>query len=124
DGALGGGMGMPVRSHPRHRLRTAIVAAASLAIVAGMVGLAYASVPLSRLFCEVTGYQGATKTALRAPDTASTAMITVRLDANVNKHLHWSFAPETPAVTVALGQSVTAVYRVKNLGNQPTAGPA
>src|SRR5262245_7678075 len=115
---------MPVRFRPRDRLRNAAVAAASLAIVAGMGGLAYASVPLYRLFCQVTGYQGATKTALRAPDVASTATITVRLDANVNKALHWSFAPETPSVTMPLGQSVTAVYRVKNLSNRPTVGSA
>jgi len=108
---------------PRRR-RNAIAVLASLGIVAGMGGLAYAAVPLYRLYCQITGYQGATKTALRAPDVASTATITVRLDANVNKHLHWSFAPETPAVTMALGQSVTAVYRVKNQGNQPTVGSA
>jgi len=89
-----------------------------------MVGLAYASVPLYRLFCEVTGYQGATKTALRAPDAASTATITVRLDANVNSKLPWSFVPEQPEVKLALGESVTAVYRVKNLSDKPTVGSA
>jgi len=115
---------MPVRFRPRDRLRNAAVAAASLAIVAGMVGLAYASVPLYRLFCEVTGYQGATKTALRAPDAASTATITVRLDANVNSKLPWSFVPEQPEVKLALGESVTAVYRVKNLSDKPTVGSA
>ena len=61
-----------------------------------MVGLSYASVPLYRLFCQATGYQGATRTALRAPDAASAATITVRLDANVNNTLPWSFAPEQP----------------------------
>jgi cytochrome c oxidase assembly protein subunit 11 len=115
---------MVARFRPRHRLRNAVVAAASLAIVAGMVGLAYASVPLYRLFCEVTGYQGATKTALRAPDAASTATITVRLDANVNSKLPWTFVPEQPEVTLPLGESVTAVYRVKNLSDKPTVGSA
>jgi len=106
------------------RRRNAAAVLASLGIVVAMVGLAYASVPLYRLFCQVTGYQGATKTALRAPDVASAATVTVRLDANVNKALHWSFAPETPAVTLALGESVTARYRVKNLGDKPTVGSA
>jgi len=113
-----------MRFRPRHRLRNAIVALASLAIVAGMVGLAYASVPLYRLFCQVTGYQGATRTALRAPDAASTATITVHLDANVNSKLPWSFVPEQPEVTLPLGESVTAVYRVKNLSDKPTVGSA
>jgi len=108
----------------RKRRRNAITVLASLAIVAGMAGLAYASVPLYRLFCQVTGYQGYTRTALRAPDAASTATITVRLDANVNKALPWTFAPEAPAVTLALGDSVTAVYRVTNLSDKTTVGAA
>jgi cytochrome c oxidase assembly protein subunit 11 len=109
----------------RKRRRSNIAAVlASLGIVAAMVGLSYASVPLYRLYCQVTGYQGATRTALRAPDAASTATITVRLDANVNNTLPWSFTPEQPQVTMALGESVTAVYRVKNLSDKPTVGSA
>src|SRR5882672_5371460 len=108
----------------RKRRRNTAAVLASLGIVAAMLGLSYASVPLYRLYCQVTGYQGATRTALRAPDAASTATITVRLDANVNKTLPWSFAPEQPAVTLPLGESVTAVYRVKNLSDKPTVGSA
>ena len=109
----------------RNRRRRNIAAVlGSLGVVAAMVGLSYASVPLYRLYCQVTGYQGATRTALRAPDTASAATITVRLDANVNSKLPWSFAPEQPAVTLTLGESVTAVYRVKNLSDKPMVGSA
>jgi cytochrome c oxidase assembly protein subunit 11 len=107
----------------RRRRKTATVLL-SLVIVAGMVGLSYASVPLYRLFCQATGYQGATRTALRAPAVASAATITVRLDANVNNSLPWSFAPETPEVKLAPGESVTAVFRVKNLSARPTVGSA
>jgi cytochrome c oxidase assembly protein subunit 11 len=108
----------------RKRRRNVAAVLASLGIVAAMVGLSYASVPLYRLYCQVTGYQGATRTALRAPDAASAATITVRLDANVNNTLPWSFTPEQPQVTMALGESVTAVYRVKNLSDKPTVGSA
>ena len=108
----------------RKRRRNIAAVLASLGIVAAMVGLSYASVPLYRLYCQVTGYQGATRTALRAPDAASAATITVRLDANVNNTLPWSFTPEQPQVTMALGESVTAVYRVKNLSDKPTVGSA
>ncbi len=109
-----------------HSLRRRNIAAVllSLGTVVGMVGLAYASVPLYRMFCQVTGYQGATQTALRAPQAVSGTTITVRLDANVNASLPWSFAPETPEVKLALGESVTAVYRVKNLSDRPTVGSA
>ena len=37
------------------------------ATVCGMVGLAYASVPLYQLFCQVTGYGGTTKVAEAVP---------------------------------------------------------
>ena len=113
-----------MRSDPGRRRRKAATVLLSLGIVAGMVGLSYASVPLYRLFCQVTGYQGATRTALRAPDAASGATITVRLDANVNSTLPWSFAPVKPEVTLPLGESVTAFYRVKNLSDRPTVGSA
>jgi cytochrome c oxidase assembly protein subunit 11 len=104
------------------RNRTTVLLLCS--VIAGMLGLSAASVPLYRLFCQATGYQGATRTALRAPDAASAATITVRLDANVNSKLPWSFAPETPEVTLKLGESVTALYRVKNLSDKPTVGSA
>ncbi len=111
-------------SGTKRRRRNAAAVLLSLGIVAAMVGLAYASVPLYRLFCQVTGYQGATQTALQAPNAVSGATITVRLDANVSSTLPWSFAPETPEVKLALGESVTAVYRVRNLSDRPTVGSA
>ncbi len=111
-------------STPTRRRRNAATVLLSLGIVAAMVGLSYASVPLYRLFCQVTGYQGTTRTALKAPDAASGATITVRLDANLNSTLPWSFAPVTPEVTLALGESATALYRVKNLSDRPTVGSA
>ncbi len=37
------------------------VLAGCVALVAGMGGLAYASVPLYELFCQVTGYGGTTR---------------------------------------------------------------
>src|SRR5262245_34257632 len=111
-------------SNPAGRRRNTIAVLLSLGLAAGMAGLAYASVPLYRLFCQATGYQGSTRTALRAPDAASSERITVRLDANVNRKLHWSFVPATPEVNLALGESVTAIYRVKNLSDRPTVGSA
>ena len=72
-------MRVPMMSAPTRRRRNTVAVLASLGVVAAMVGLSYASVPLYRLFCQATGYQGATRTALRAPDAASAATITVRL---------------------------------------------
>ena len=42
--------------------RTRVTAAALAGLVAGMVGLSFASVPLYRMFCQATGYGGTPKT--------------------------------------------------------------
>ncbi|MFZ5912936.1 MAG: cytochrome c oxidase assembly protein, partial [Pseudomonadota bacterium] len=44
------------------------VAFSCIVAVAAMLGLSYASVPLYRIFCSLTGYGGATGTAESAPD--------------------------------------------------------
>ncbi|HHS83050.1 MAG TPA: cytochrome c oxidase assembly protein, partial [Devosia sp.] len=45
---------------PRNNVRLALIC---LAIVTGMVGMAYAAVPLYYIFCSVTGYGGTTRVA-------------------------------------------------------------
>jgi cytochrome c oxidase assembly protein subunit 11 len=107
---------------PRRRNGTVVLL--SLGVVAGMVGLAYASVPLYRLFCQVTGYGGATQQTAQAPNAVPGTAITVRLDANVNSGLPWRFAPEQPQVRLALGETVTMHYRAENLSDQPIVGTA
>ena len=37
-------------------------------VAMSMVGLAYASVPLYKLFCQVTGFGGTTQVATQAPE--------------------------------------------------------
>ncbi|TIU82146.1 MAG: cytochrome c oxidase assembly protein, partial [Mesorhizobium sp.] len=49
-------------SKPR-KLNNGIVAAVCLAFFTGMVGMAYAAVPLYKMFCQVTGYGGTTQRA-------------------------------------------------------------
>jgi cytochrome c oxidase assembly protein subunit 11 len=51
-------------SSAERNLRTALLC---LALVASMVGAAYAAVPLYRLFCQVTGYGGTTQRAESLP---------------------------------------------------------
>src|SRR6201988_4312555 len=108
-------------SNPKVRRRNTAAVVMSLGVVAGMIGLAYASVPLYRLFCQVTGYGGETRNAQQAPQAVPGTQITVRLDANVNSTLPWSFVPEQTEMKLALGEPVTAVYRVTNLSDRPTS---
>jgi cytochrome c oxidase assembly protein subunit 11 len=108
----------------RPRRRNATVVLLSLGVAAGMAGLAYASVPLYRLFCQFTGYGGATQQAAQASSAVPGTAITVRLDANVNSGLPWRFAPEQPQVQLALGETVTMLYRAENLSDRPLVGTA
>ena len=95
-------------------------------VVAGMVGLAYASVPLYKLFCQVTGFGGTTQVADQAPDQVlvSAAPLNVRLDANVNPQLNWSFVPVDAEVNLKPGEEVIALYRATNTGTEPSTGTA
>jgi cytochrome c oxidase assembly protein subunit 11 len=93
-------------------------------IVAGMVGLAYASVPLYELFCKVTGFDGTPRIASSNTSEATDRKVSVRLDSNVAPGLNWRFSPETPEVKVRLGETNTVLYKVTNTGTQPTTGIA
>ena len=98
---------------------------AGLAI--GMLGLAYASVPLYKLFCSVTGYGGTPKTNVVMPlenGDVREQFIAVALDANVNSALDWTFRPDAGSVKVRLGEESLALFRAKNTGLKAVTGTA
>ena len=107
----------------RRNGRTAALAAL---LVAAMVGLAFASVPLYRLFCQVTGFAGTPlRTSEAQASTAATGkLVSVRFDANVNSALPWQFAPERHTERVAVGARKMAFYTAKNLSDKPVTGTA
>ena len=88
-----------------------------------MLGLAFASVPLYRIFCQVTGLGGTTQRAETAPG-AVPGHISVRFDANVDPKLPWRFEPEQKVVTIQPGARTTIYYRATNLVARPTTGQA
>ena len=106
------------------RRRNAATAAALLGIVVVMGGLAYASVPLYRWFCQVTGFGGTTQVAASAPVERHERSVTVRFNADVNSALSWRFQPVERRVTVRLGEVRLAFYRAENLGDGPVTGTA
>ena len=54
---------MAAAGRPHRAAATARRSCCSLSVVAGMVGLSFASVPLYRLFCPATGFGGTTQRA-------------------------------------------------------------
>lgn len=103
----------------RRNRRTAITA---FAVVAGMVGMSFAFVPLYTLICQVTGLGGTPQIAEQAPSVISTEEITVRFDANVDRSLPWSFAPLQRAATIKLGEEHVMSYQSSNLSDVPVTG--
>jgi cytochrome c oxidase assembly protein subunit 11 len=109
-------------STPASRNRTIVLVC--VCMVVGMVGLAYASVPLYRMFCQVTGFGGTTQRTATASATVIERTVTVRFDANVAPGLPWTFEAVTPPMTVKLGETAIAIYKATNTSNVPTVGTA
>lgn len=104
----------------RHRR----VAMACAVFVVGMVGLAYASVPLYRLFCQVTGFAGTPQRVDHASSAIGDRIITVRFDANVGPGLSWDFVPEKTTQDVRVGENTLAFYKVTNRSSKAVVGSA
>ena len=101
-----------------------LIAAGIVAVVAGMGGMSYAAVPLYRLFCAATGYNGTTQVAASAPAQVGTRTLNVRFDTNVAPGLNWTFEPEQASMDVRTGQTMTAFYRVSNRSSTAITGIA
>lgn len=100
------------------------VAALAGATATAMLGLAYASVPLYRLFCQVTGFGGTTQIAAAAPEQTSERMIAIRFDANTAGSLGWNFHAAQLEMRVKLGEQGIAHYRATNTTNRQLTGSA
>ena len=104
--------------------RNGRTAALGALLVAAMVGLAFASVPLYRLFCRVTGFGGTPLRAEQVTTQATGKLVNVRFDANVNSALPWAFEPEENVQRVAVGARDMAFYTARNLSDKPVTGTA
>ena len=100
--------------------RTALLAGL---LVFSMTGLAFASVPLYRLFCQVTGFAGTTQVGSRAPG-ATGRTISVRFDANHASSLPWRFQPRDHRRDIAVGARNITLFEAQNLSDRPVTGTA
>jgi cytochrome c oxidase assembly protein subunit 11 len=105
----------------RRNSRTAALAGL---LVLAMVGLAYASVPLYRMFCQVTGFDGTTMRAAAAPGPVAGKEVAVRFDANISPALPWRFAPEKTREIVTIGEREMAFFTARNLTARTVTGSA
>ncbi len=98
------------------------LAAGVFAVVAGMVGVSFAAVPLYDLFCRVTGYNGTVQIGGRAPETPGEFVVTVRFNANTQPNLPWRFEPASAPVQLRVGEEGMGFYRARNLSDRPATG--
>lgn len=115
---------MDTRQHnsPARNLR---IVFACLFLVGGMGGLAYASVPLYRIFCQVTGYGGTTQRAQNVEGVPVLEReVTVRFDANKAPGLDWNFKPVQRSVVMKLGEVNQISYVAENTGSRTVTGTA
>jgi len=109
------------RSHNQRNGGTVVLL---ISVVAGMLALSFASVPLYRLFCAATGFGGTTQRAAKAPTRVAAALINVRFDAQIAPGLDWEFRPLKRAVAVHPGAQNQVFFRAVNRTSVPVTAQA
>ncbi|WFU02687.1 cytochrome c oxidase assembly protein [Rhizobium sp. CB3171] len=101
-----------------------LVVAMCLSFVVGMSAMCAAAVPLYRIFCEVTGFNGTTQRVDQASSIILDRPIKVSFDANVAPGIPWDFKPMQKEVSPKIGETVEIKFLVENKSDQPTRGQA
>lgn len=110
----------------RRNFRTGMMA---FTMAAAMITLGFASVPLYRLFCQVTGFGGTTQIATEgqanaAASAATGKTISIRFDGSTARDVPWEFSPTQVTDTVVVGQRDLATYVARNVGSSTITGTA
>jgi cytochrome c oxidase assembly protein subunit 11 len=105
------------------------VALKSLAVAVLVFGVSYASVPLYKVFCQMTGFGGTTQ---RVDESSATTVkpvdggkvLRVDFTCSVHSEMPWKFKPTQKFVKVVPGETALAFYTVKNTASVPITGVA
>lgn len=94
-------------------------------LVFGMTALAFASVPLYRLYCQVTGYGGnIVNRADSFPTVQLDRQVRVQFMAAVDPGLPWVFRPEESSQTLKIGEPGLIKFIAYNKSSAATSGTA
>ncbi|GAA0649768.1 cytochrome c oxidase assembly protein subunit 11 [Brevundimonas lenta] len=102
--------------------RNAVAIACVLGVMF-MTGAAFAAVPLYRMFCQVTGFDGTVKKADKAPDVQLDQTVLIRFDTNV-RDLPMTFHAEQVTQRVRIGETGMAFFDVTNTSDKPISAKA
>jgi cytochrome c oxidase assembly protein subunit 11 len=97
-----------------------------IGVFSGMVGLTYAAVPLYRIFCAHTGFDG---TPVRADGQTVQVepidrTVTVSFTSDVDANLPWAFYPKQNKIQARVGQTYLAFFEAENKTDKPITGRA
>jgi len=95
-------------------------------VAAGALALGFASVPLYRMFCQATGWNGTVQERLNAvaPGPVVGRFVNVRFDANVAPNMPWTFAPDQRITRVAVGARQMVFFTAVNDSDHDVTGSA
>lgn len=105
------------------KARNARIAAFCALGVLGMTGAAFAAVPLYRLFCQVTGFDGTVRRAEAAPTRVLERPMQIRFDTNV-RGVPFEFEAEQTTQTIKVGETAMAYFKVTNRSDKPVTATA
>ncbi len=101
-----------------------LVVAMCLSFVIGMSAMCAAAVPLYRMFCQVTGYNGTTQRTEQVSNVILDRRIQVSFDANVAPGLPWDFKPVQKSVNPKIGETIEVKFVIENKSDKPERGQA
>jgi len=99
----------------------------SLAIAT--LGLAYASVPLYKMFCQATGFGGTTvETTMEKANAMKPVLgakkLTISFTGQTSSSLPWKFKPQQKEIRVVPGETALAFFTASNPTDKPVTGVA
>lgn len=109
---------------PAPNKRHTVSAVLVVGTVLVMLGLSFAAVPLYKAFCQYTGWGGETQVAKKASSTILDQKVEVRFDANTGSGAPFEFKPAKPTMTLRLGETGLAFYKLTNLSDHPIVAQA
>ena len=103
------------------------IATYAAALVIGVLGVSYASVPLYKVFCQATGYGGTTQQATEeqfkaARPVPGARQLTVMFNADTSAAMPWTFKPQQAAVRVVPGETALAFFTAHNPTSEAVTG--
>lgn len=95
-----------------------------LSFVFGMGAMSWAAIPLYRVFCQVTGYNGTTQRVDQVSTTVLDRTMRVTFDANVAPGLQWDFKPVQREVNPKIGETIQVKFIAENHSDEVQRGQA